>query len=99
MKMLDVIIRSSAVAGLKEFRHNNFQNVIKSAGFKNVKVDNISKNVSASVGRYWKYAFIPYYLIKPFGLQEKFPNLTIAIEWHSMAKKGLMKYKIFTAEK
>ena len=99
MKMLNAIINSTALGSMKSFRHGQFEKIIRHAGFANVKVDDISKNTAASIGRYWKYAVIPYHLIKPFGLQEKFPNITVAIEWYNMAKKGLIKYKIFTAEK
>ncbi len=99
LKILNSIIKSSAVASLKDFRHGNLQKIVKSAGFKNIQVDDTSKNTLPSMNRYWKYAFVPYFFIKPFGLQEKFPNLTIAVEWAKMANKGLIKYEIFTAEK
>ena len=99
MKILEKVIRSSAMDGLKDFRHDKFQNILSKAGFTNVKVENISENAGPSLARLRKFALIPYYLfVKPFGLQEKFPNASAAVEFYNMAEKGLIRYNIFTAK-
>jgi ubiquinone/menaquinone biosynthesis C-methylase UbiE len=100
IKILERVAKGSAMAGLKDFRHDKFQNVLSEAGFTNVKVNNISENVGPSLARLRKFMIIPYYLfVKPFGLQEKFPNASAAVEFYKMAEKGLIRYNIFTATK
>lgn len=100
MKILDKVARGSAMDGLKDFRYDKFQNVLSIAGFTCVKVDDISQNVIPSLARLNKFMITPYYLfVKPFGLQEKFPNASAAVEFYKMAEKGLIRYNIFTAIK
>ena len=100
MKILEKVIRSSAMDGLKDFRHDKFQNVLLESGFTNVKTEDISENVGPSLDRLRKFARIPYYfIVKPFGLQGKFPNVSSAVELYKMAEKGLIRYNIFTAIK
>ncbi|MBZ9787725.1 methyltransferase domain-containing protein [Psychroflexus sp. CAK57W] len=100
MKIFDKIVKSSAMSGLKDFRHDEFHNVLSEAGFTNVQVEDISQNAGPSLARLKKYAMLPYYVfVKPFGLQEKFPNASAAVEFYNMAEKGLIRYNIFTANK
>ncbi|MFC2135652.1 methyltransferase domain-containing protein [Bacteroidota bacterium] len=100
MNILEKVAKGSAMDGLKDFRHDKFQNILSEAGFTNIKVENISENAGPSLARLRKFALIPYYLfVKPFGLQEKFPNASAAVELYNMAEKGLIRYNIFTAKK
>lgn len=100
MRILNKVVRGSAMDGLKDFRYDKFQNVLSKSGFTNVKVKDISQNVRPSLARLRKFMIIPYYLfVKPFGLQEKFPNASAAVEFYKMAEKGLIHYNIFTATK
>lgn len=100
MKILGKVAKGSAMAALKDFRHDEFQNVLSEAGFTNVKVENISENAEPSLARLRKFAIIPYYLfVKPFEFQEKFPNVSAAVEFYKMGKKGLIRYNIFTGVK
>lgn len=96
---LNNVIHLSAMDGLKEFRHDKFQNVIREVGFKDVKVENISQNVEPSLARLRRFALIPYLLLKLLGLQRNHPNLTAAVEFYKMGKKDLLRYNIFTATK
>lgn len=100
IKILGKVAKGSAMAALKDFRHDKFQNVLSEAGFTNIKVENVSENAGPSLARLRKFAIIPYYLfVKPFGFQEKFPNASAAVEFYKMADKGLIRYNIFTAAK
>ena len=100
MKILDKVARGSVMNELQSFRHDKFQNVLSKVGFTNVRVENISENTEPSLARLRKFAIIPYYLfVKPFGLQEKFPNASAAVEFYKMAEKGLIRYNISTATK
>jgi ubiquinone/menaquinone biosynthesis C-methylase UbiE len=97
--VLNKVIYASAMDSLKGFRHDEFQNMIKEAGFKSIKVENISENVRPSLNRFRKIALIPYFFVKLFGMQKNHPNLTAAVEFYKMGKKDLVRYNIFTAEK
>ena len=99
MDLLNKIISGSAMDGLKDFRHNKFQDIIQSVGFCNVRVEDITKNVEPSLRRLQRYALVPYFFVKLMGSQEKHTNRTAAVEFYKMGKKGLLKYNIFTAEK
>ncbi len=100
IKILERIARGSAMEGLKDFRHNKFQNILSEAGFTNIRIENITENTKPSLARLKKIAIIPYYLfVKPFGLQEKFPNISAAVEFHKMVQKDLIRYCIFTGKK
>jgi len=99
MDMLNKVILSSAMDGLKDFRHDRFQGIVENIGFRNVKVDDITQNVEPSLRRLRRFALIPYFLVKMLGSQESHPNLTAAVEFYKMGKKDLFRYNIFTAEK
>lgn len=100
MKILEKVAKGSAMDGLKDFRHDKFQNVLSEAGFTNIKVEDISENAGPSLARLRRFAKVPYYLfVKPFGSQEKFPNASAAVELYNMFKKDLIRYNIFTATK
>ncbi len=98
-KILDLVIEGSAMMGLKDFRHNQFTEVIKEVGFENVEEENISENMRPSFYRLHKLSIWPYRFIKLFGLQKFFINTTAGYEFYKMADKGLIRYYIFTANK
>ena len=99
MSVLNNVIHLTAMDGLKELRHDRFQNIIKEVGFANVKVEDISQNVGPSLLRLRRIALIPYALVRLIGQGQNHPNLTAAVEFYKMGKRGLFRYNIFTAEK
>jgi ubiquinone/menaquinone biosynthesis C-methylase UbiE len=98
-KMLNVVIEGSAMVGLKDFRHDQFTEVVKKAGFENVKEQNITENIRPSFYRLHKLSRFPYKFIKLLGLQKFFINTTAGYEYYKMADKGLFRYCIFTGNK
>jgi len=98
-KIFNLVIEGSAMTSLKYFRHDHFTELIENAGFKNVKEQNISENWLPSFYRLHRFSIIPYKTIKLFGLQKFFINTTAGFEFYRMAKKGLVRYCIFTANK
>jgi len=98
-EMLDIVADGSAMVGLKDFRHDAFTKTIKSIGFENVKVENITDNIRPSLYRLYKLSRLPYQFIKFFGLQKYFINTTAGYEYYKMADKGLIRYGIFTGNK
>lgn len=99
MRMLDVVIEGSAMMGLKDFRHDKFTGVIKSAGFENVNEQNITENIRLSFYRLHKLSRLPYKFVKLFGLQKFFINTTAGYEYYKMADNGLFRYCVFTGNK
>ncbi len=98
-QMLDLVIEGSAMSGLKDFRHDEFKKVIQSAEFENVKEQDISKNIHPSFYRLHKISILPYKIIKIFGLQRSFINITAGYEYYKMAERDLFRYCVFTANK
>lgn len=99
MDILNKVVYSSAMDGLKSFRHDKFQKLISKAGFENINSENISENVKLSLNRLRKIALVPHFFVKLFGLQKRFPNVTAAVEFYKMGEKDLIRYNIFTARK
>lgn len=97
--MLRKVIKGTATQELPKFRHDKFQNLIKEAGFKKVKVEDITEFVIPSLNRLRRYLLVPYFFIKLSNSHEKNPNPTIAVEWYKFMKKGLWRYNVFTAYK
>ncbi|MCH7568162.1 MAG: methyltransferase domain-containing protein [Nanoarchaeota archaeon] len=99
-KMMYRLLKIVASEGLKDIRGDEFQKFIKNIGFKKIKKENVTENMKPSLRRLRNYAFLPYYFfIKPLNLQEKFPNVSMAVEFYNMEKKDLIHYHIFTASK
>lgn len=98
-KMLDVVIEGAAMMSLRDFRHDQFTEVIKNAGFENVKEQNITEGIRPSFYRLHKISVWPYKFVKLFGLQKFFINTTAGYEYYKMADKGLFRYCIFTGNK
>jgi len=98
-KMMDIVIEGSAMASLKKMRHDSFPKILKEVGFKTVGEQNITQNVGPSFERLYKLAIVPYFFVKVLHLQKYFINLTAANELYDIAKKGLIRYCIFTAKK
>ncbi len=97
-RILNAVAEGSAMDGLTDFRHNQFQHVLEDCGFSNVTVENISQHVLPSLRRLRKYAILPYYLVvKPLGLYRRFPNITSAVAFYQMAENDKIRYNIFTA--
>jgi len=99
MKMLNIVIEGSAMMGLKDFRHDQFTEIIKGVGFEGVEEQNITENIRPSFYRLHKLSRLPYKIIKLLGLQKFFINTTAGYEYYKMADKGLFRYCIFTGSK
>ncbi len=99
MELLNQGIEGTATFGIKQFRHNEFPAILKSVGFESVKEQNITENCKPSLERLRRFANIPYKIIQLFGLQNKFTNTLIAVEWSKLVDRDLLRYCIFTAQK
>jgi len=99
LDMLRLINHGSAMMSLEKMLHKTFKNEIMKTGFKVITDLDITQNVVPSMRRFYKYAKIPYLFIKFFNLQKYFINTTAGVEFYKMGLKGLVKYRIFIAEK
>jgi len=98
--LFERVARGSAMVGLHEFRNDRFHTVMEAAGFQDIKTEDITANMMPSLARLQRFALLPYYLATwPFGRQEQNPNRSAAVVYHAMARKGLVRYNIFTARK
>lgn len=98
-KIRNIVIEGSAMMSLKNMRHDSFQKVLKVAGFKYVKEEDISKYIEPSFRRLYKLSIIPYFFIRLLNLQNIFVNVTAGNEFYKMLKKDLFRYCVFTARK
>lgn len=98
-KDLNFIIEESGMAGLKDFRQENIkQNLIKQ-GFRNVILEDVTKNIMPSFLRLHKLAIIVTPLVRLFKLEKHFINAISADVLYPMAEQGLIKFIIVTAQK
>lgn len=98
-KMLKIINEESAMVALQTMHHDTMTKELKKLGYKIISDEDITVHVIPSMERFYRYAKLPYKFIKLFHLQRYFVNTTAAIEFSNMARKGLIKYRIFVAEK
>jgi len=84
---------------LNKMFHKTFKKYVKRLGFKIISDEDITDNIIPSLARFYRYAKIPYLFIKLFNLQKYFINTTAGVEFYKMGLKGLIKYRVFIAEK
>lgn len=98
-RMLDLVVETSAMMSLKQFRHDQFPDVLERAGFTEVTEAEITKHMLPSLRRLRRFAMVPYQLARLLGLRGRLVNTTAACELYPMAARGLIRYCIFTARK
>lgn len=98
-KMMDVVIEGSAMASLRNLRFNSFPKTLRNIGFRSIKEQNITEHLEPSFHRLHRISILPYFFVKLFSLQKNHINVTAGNELYKIAKKGLIRYCIFTAKK
>lgn len=100
IKIGELIVEESGMDSLPYFHHGKFPEILKKSGFKKISVEVITPRVMLMLKRFYQTAFIPYQLIKLFGLQSKFINATAAFEGFRVFKKSdFWRYDLVTAFK
>ncbi|MBI2659830.1 methyltransferase domain-containing protein [Candidatus Woesearchaeota archaeon] len=99
MKMWSIIAERTAMGSIGMMRHGSFANLLKRAGFRNAKQEEITKNIIPSIRKLNKLAKIPFLFVNFFKMQKHFINVTAAIEVYKLAEKRIFRYNIFTAIK
>lgn len=98
-KMFNIMNKGSAMMSLDKMFHKTFKKDVIKAGFKIISDIDITDFIIPSKERFYKYAKIPYLFIKYFNLQKYFINTTAGVEFYKMGLKGLIKHRVFIAEK
>ncbi len=99
MDILNTVIYATAMAGLKEFRHDQFGDKLERVGFVDVTTEEITESIKPSLRRLYRFAILPYIVVRALHLQRSCPNVTAAIELAKMVQKGLIKYNIYIGNK
>ncbi len=99
LAMLNLVIERTAVPGLRCFRKNTVLSLLEKCGYDQFQEEDVSAGMMPSFERFYRLAKPVYPFIKLLRLQKIMINTTIAVEWYPIAKKGLIKYFIFTAKK
>lgn len=98
-KIIELINDRSAMTSFNKMYHDTLTKYIEKAGFKIISDNDITKHMLPSLERFHQYAKIPYKIIKLLNLQKNFVNITAAVEFYRVAKKGLVKYRVVVAER
>ena len=84
---------------LKHMRHDSFAKTLESAGFNLISQKDITENMLPSLEKLHRLGKLPYFFVDFLKLNEYFINVTAGVEVYGLARKGLFKYRIFTARK
>ena len=98
-EVMDAIIKGASLDALRGFRHNEFSEKLKAAGFKNIKEYDVTKNVLPQHKFFKQLATIPYAIHKLLGTEKYFINTMAGYELSGMVEKDLWKHVQFVAEK
>ena len=100
MNLAKMVAEESGMYALPHFLHGRFPKIVKEAGFTDISVEDITPRIMPMLRKFYLIAYLPYRLIKLFGLQRKFINATTAAEGYKVLKEsGIWRYNIVTAVK
>lgn len=100
LKIADMINEGSGMHSLPHFIHNKFPQILKSSGFENIVVKDITPRIVPMLRRFYLIAYVPYIFIKLLGLQRKFINTTSAVEiYRDWKSGGSFRYNMISAVK
>jgi hypothetical protein len=98
-EMYDFIVQDTHSPSLDEFQGDNFLSRLEKAGFTDISFTDKSKNFLPSLKRLHSYAKYPHAVVSSLGLEKKFVNVAIAIEFYQMAIKDLIGFGIYSGKK
>ncbi len=94
------VIKGSAMPGLLLFRHDSFPEHLAKAGFTRVRTEDITARTMPLLRRFYRWAIIPYQLIKLLGKREKYANATAGATMYQAAlKRDAWRYVVVSAYK
>ena len=99
MRSMDFIIQGSAMFGLKTFRHDQFPEILRFAGFEQVHQENITENFFPSLHRLYLKSKWMYSAVRLLGLERWFFNTEVPTKLLPLVRKDLFRYCLFTGIK
>ena len=81
----------------QKFSYGAPEKMLREAGFKNIKIEDVSHNILPMLRFFALAAFLPYQFIKLFRVQSRFVNAMSAVEYYK--HRQYMRYVVITAEK
>lgn len=97
--IFEMVMEETASPSLYCYRRGMFASYLEKAGFSDIKMLDISENFKPSLYRLSRFARYPYKLIKALGLQRRFINTTVGVEFYQMAEQNLFGYAVYSARK
>lgn len=85
----------SAMHSFPYFTHGSFSKILAGAGFKKMKVKDITERMVPMLRRFWMMGIVPYQIVKLFGKEKKFVNTTSGVELYRY--RNDFRYNIVTA--
>jgi sterol 24-C-methyltransferase len=89
----------SSMPGWQRFGPGVHEGLLEEAGFVDIKVEDITKNVMPLLWLFFLMAIIPYYIIRFLRLEAYFVNTIAGAEGYWAMKKGYTRYVVVTARK
>lgn len=87
----------SAMHSFMSFTNGSFPKILTQAGFRDVKVEDVTDRITPMLKRFWNMGIIPYQIITLLGKQKKYVNTTSSVELYRYRDK--FRYNIITATK
>jgi sterol 24-C-methyltransferase len=88
---------AAMISVFKEFRKSKIKNIWQDAGFEEVMVKGITKEVIPFMRRLYYLALVPFYLFKLLGCEKKYINVFAAVKSYQL--KHLFQYTVIKANK
>jgi ubiquinone/menaquinone biosynthesis C-methylase UbiE len=99
LKNMMEVNKHAAMPANQSFEPGVLEQLLSEAGFEDVRIEDISENIMPMLWLFYIVAYIPYLLIKLFGLRSHFINTMAAAEGYEAMKKRYTRYIIVTARK
>ncbi|KAJ5963466.1 uncharacterized protein N7479_003342 [Penicillium vulpinum] len=78
-KLFKQVNEYAAMPANTEFEENTLSSMVEEAGFTNIKTSDLSENVKPMLRLFFVLAYVPYLVIRLFGLEKYFVNAVSAI--------------------
>ena len=94
---VEYVEERAAIHGIRQFDKGNFERLLKSCRFENIRVDDWTGNLYPSFDRLRRLARYLATLVARFGLRRAFPNVIAAAMYADGVDDNSFKYKVYTA--
>jgi ubiquinone/menaquinone biosynthesis C-methylase UbiE len=96
-RIFRTIAEGSAMHSFLSFTHGSFPKRLDDAGFRDVKVEDLTDRMVPMLKRFHRLGIVPYQIIKLLGKQKQFVNTTSGVELYRY--RDIFRYNAITANK